>query len=323
MTFKKIIKQTMKNVLIFIIKINAAYSWPRYMLNFVYLRLNSAQRVLFHRYFARIFRDGNIKGQSGYWLVWFCGKQIKMPLDSAMFWLNWDTAVSIVGNDLEVKSTYQNLLQSSTHKPELFVDVGANYGTHSLLFLSQGIETITFEPNSSCHDYFFAVCRTNLVNPRLEHIALGEKKATVELSYPKYDTWNGSVVDGVKKGLSSNQALVTENVEQKKLDDYFDEIIDKKTLIKIDTEGNELSVLKGAIRLIEKSHPTIIFECWTDENIRTQLFEFFQKKHYSIYSLPYSPQSLPSILTLADFKSSSSVNFIAIFLLSTATAKSC
>ncbi|CAA9891487.1 conserved hypothetical protein [Candidatus Methylobacter favarea] len=76
-----------------------------------------------------------------------------MPLTSERFWLDWDTAVSITGHDIEIKQTYEALIGSS-EPPELFIDIGANYGTHSLLFLVHQIKTITFEPNASCHDFF-------------------------------------------------------------------------------------------------------------------------------------------------------------------------
>ena len=40
--------------------------------------------------------------------------------------------VSIVGHDIEVKETYAALI-ASDHRPTLFLDVGANYGLHSIL----------------------------------------------------------------------------------------------------------------------------------------------------------------------------------------------
>lgn len=50
------------------------------------------------------------------------------------------------------------------------------------------------------------------------------------------------------------------SVEVKKLDDFLPEStpID---LIKIDVEGAEFHVLKGAIEILKKSKPIIIFEC--------------------------------------------------------------
>jgi FkbM family methyltransferase len=176
------------------------------------------------------------------WKIVFEGKTILMPLTPERFWLDWDSAVSIVGNDVEVKDTYAALIQSRD-APELFIDIGANYGTHSLLFLVHGIETLSFEPNRSCHDYFRRVCELNRVVPTLETVALGDRVDCVELSYPERDTWLGSTDAEVVKRLVAGQALVTQAVQQKMLDEYLEKIRNKRTLIKLDTEGNELTVL--------------------------------------------------------------------------------
>ena len=60
--------------------------------------------------------------------------------------VDWSNALAIVGHDIDVKTTYE-LLLSSQRPPEVFIDAGANFGTHSILFASQGIRTIAFEPN--------------------------------------------------------------------------------------------------------------------------------------------------------------------------------
>jgi hypothetical protein len=44
------------------------------------------------------------------------------------------------------------------------------------------------------------------------------------------------------------------------LDDYFSES-DKVTLLKIDVEGAEFAVLKGAERILRQHAPLLVFEC--------------------------------------------------------------
>ena len=39
-------------------------------------------------------------------------------------------------------------------KPKIFFDVGANYGTHSFIFQSQGVKAYSFEPNPNYFPYF-------------------------------------------------------------------------------------------------------------------------------------------------------------------------
>src|SRR5437016_329421 len=98
----------------------------------VYRRLSSAQMNSFHSYFANLFREAHEQVDEGVWTVNFIGKPIQVPLNPHRCWLDWDYAVSILGHDAEIKRTYASLIMSSI-APDLFVDIGANYGTHSLL----------------------------------------------------------------------------------------------------------------------------------------------------------------------------------------------
>jgi FkbM family methyltransferase len=281
-------------------------------LNSVYLKLNPSQRVFFHQEFSQIFKNRSVQGGDGNWEVAFANKVITMPLSSENFWLDWDTAVSIVGHDIEVKQTYEALIESSSKKPDLLIDIGANYGTHSLLFLVHGIKTITFEPNSSCHDFFRKTCELNHVVCELEHIALGDREGFVDLTYPQRETWLGSTDTEVVSKLGLSQELVTEKVEQKMLDDYLPTIGQNQNIvIKIDTEGNELSVLRGAVKTLQECKPIIIFECWGSTE-RTKIFDFFGPQNYSIHHLPWNPTNKSEPLTSSQFMASSSTNFIAM-----------
>jgi FkbM family methyltransferase len=304
------IKRTKKNTRIFTVRLAISYSLSRRLLNVVYLKLTPVQRSLFHREFAKIFRNTYVHGNSGTWEVVFHGKSILMPLTSERFWLDWDSAVSITGHDINVKETYNALINSS-EAPDFFIDIGGNYGTHSLLFLVHHIKTMTFEPNTSCHDYFREICKLNRVTPKLEPVALGERDGYVELSYPERDTWLGSIDAEVIKSLASTQELVKKKVGMKKLDDYLPQIENKQTLIKIDTEGNELAVLRGAVNTLQNILPKIIFECWGDDN-RFGLFDFFAQHKYKIFNVPWDPVNKSQPLDFDQFIASSSTNFIAM-----------
>lgn len=87
--------------------------------------------------------------------------------------------------------------------------------------------------------------------------ALAEKEGTSTFQYVK----NAPAYSGLKqRKYEVNPDIEEINVEVKTLD----EIIPKEVsidLIKIDVEGGELAVLKGAKQILEKDKPTVIFEC--------------------------------------------------------------
>ena len=106
----------------------AATRVTRRALNARYRRMSPAQRVRFYSSYAKIFREVRLPVQRGDWVVDFLGRAVRVPLVCDRMWLDWDMAVSIVGHDSDVTRTYESLLQSSA-RPDLFFDVGANYGT--------------------------------------------------------------------------------------------------------------------------------------------------------------------------------------------------
>ncbi len=234
-----------------------------------------------------------------------------MPLTAERFALDWDAAVSLVGHDPEIKETYDALL-AAPDPPDLFIDIGANYGTHSLLFLVHRIATMTFEPNVSCHHYFQEACNLNGVTPALEPVALGERCGRVELSYPQDETWLGSTSAAAASALASRSDLRTVQVEQRTLDDYLPKIFPRRTLIKIDAEGSELAILRGAVKTLQELRPSVIFECWRNTTDRSQLFAFFANHGYDIHGLPWKPGANGKPLSLAQFTASSSLNFLAL-----------
>lgn len=295
------------------------FALTRQWLNTFYRSLSWSQKQTFHRRCSQVFRRG--KGneflsqgwsiESGTWESEFAGRRIKMPIRANKIWLDWGSALAVAGHDIEVKRTYSGLIQSG-NTPELFVDIGANYGTHSLIFLVHNIATITFEPNASCHREFRNYCELNGVEPRIESVALGEHEDIVELWYPEHSTWLGTTNREVLSELQAIEETVCQKVKQKRLDDYLDEFADRKVLVKIDTEGNELSVLRGGRRTLAEKRPLVIFEVWRSSEERRTLWDLLGQLEYKIAGLPWMEDRGAEALTCAEFVESSATNFIAV-----------
>lgn len=281
----------------------------RWHLNEWYNSLSIKERHYFHYIFSQIFRNTQAPQIDDNWCVKFIQSEIKMPLQTDSLWLGWDLAVSIVGHDMEIKSFYERLIKTSGNNITFF-DVGANYGTHSILFLSQGIQTVTFEPNPECRPMFEAMLQANGLTARLENFAVGETHSHANLVFPKNDTWNGSIESDFQEKLPDHGDLKTIDVEIIRLDDFTAQQNIYPSLIKIDTEGFELNVLRGAQATLAAAHPWVVFESNYSDG-RTELFRELTGQGYLIYNIENTEFNSNNFLREADFVASSQTNFAA------------
>jgi len=295
-----------------LVRVFAGRPYARSALNRYYNDLDVEGQARFHRRYARLFHHHGSLRTPGEWTVRFRGKAIRLPLRPEHSWIDWAIGLSVVGHDPEVKATYDFLL-SSSQPPQLFLDIGANYGTHSILFASQGVRAIAFEPNPKCRDYCRTVCGMNGLDVEWQPVALGDRQGEVELVYPGDETWLGSVVHDIAADLrDSYEVIASERVKLGRLDDYADAFRGRRILMKIDVEGSEAQVLKGASGLLERSKPTIIFES-NDPTTRPALLALLAEHRYAVLALPYSARASDTPLSGEQFGASPATNFLALW----------
>lgn len=222
-------------------------------------------------------------------------------------WLAWDSAVSILGHDVEIKRYYEAILKSK-NKPKVLFDVGANYGTHSLLFSSQGVKTFSFEPNPNCYPHFIELFKANALSPNIVKKAVGNAIGSSILSFPETETWNGSIDHEAKNNIQSSNDLKSINVDTTSLDIFTETYGVFPDLIKIDTEGFEINVLSGAEKVLTNTKPIVIFESNSKES-KLEIFEKLNTFDYSIYEF----KNLAKSLTFEMFLNSKYRNFVACY----------
>lgn len=138
---------------------------------------------------------------------------------------------------------------------ETFVDVGANVGPYSLLStLAPDVRTLAFEPFSLAQQRFRANIELNGVGHRVHLVprAVGEGDRSGRLSADRWATNElvGDRYDGA-----------TEEVEIVSLDSYdAASPLGQVGLMKVDVEGHELAVLRGAARVVRRDRPALIVE---------------------------------------------------------------
>jgi FkbM family methyltransferase len=141
------------------------------------------------------------------------------------------------------------------------IDVGGNIGYYCLLMATlvgtQG-RIITFEPVAEN----LAVLRenislNNLKNVELVHSALGAQPGT--LSLIRGDEGTISSTPSVS-GYAVKDSRSTVEVQVNTLDAFIQASSYRPSLIKIDVEGAEMDVLRGAIKTLRTMQPTVLVE---------------------------------------------------------------
>jgi len=273
-----------------------------HLVNAIHRRLSlAAKRRFFHAFGETRY------GVSGSWKLDFAGRVVLLPMRRD-FSLSWQAATAFHGWDPEIHEFYERLLESP-RPPRLVFDVGANYGSHTIRFLVHGIRVLSFEPNPACHAFFSDWCELNDVQPEIVPAAVGERPGTADLLVPAGAAYMGSLDERVKVRLAGRSDLIRIEVPVITLDDIVAERGLAPDLIKIDTEGNEANVLRGARRVLATARPLVVFEAWPDGTDRGVLFEILSAAGYSVEALRLAVQSTK--LSRDAFLASPATNFVA------------
>lgn len=143
-------------------------------------------------------------------------------------------------------------------KPDqVVIDVGACFGSWTIPALLEGARVYAFEPHPLLYLELKHNVEINQLNTNLEayNFAVWSKSGEF-LALPQYDL-------SMMRQPGDNQPVI--RVQTVSLDDELSEL-PRLDWIKIDVEGAEIEVLKGAQKLIEKYNPRIIVEWHADRN---------------------------------------------------------
>lgn len=148
------------------------------------------------------------------------------------------------------------------------LDIGTNIGNHTLYFFNEvGIsKAFCFEPIDSTFDILRKNIELNHLEEKvvLRNVAVGESEGLSSVKF--YD----------KENIGSTQITTNENGNIPTISIDSLHIKDNVKLVKIDVEGFETNVIRGAIKTIEKYKPYIMIEI-QNENfyyIKSELSKF-------------------------------------------------
>jgi FkbM family methyltransferase len=159
------------------------------------------------------------------------------------------------------------------------IDVGSNIGIYSY-HLSKYFEIVeSFEPIGSCSRMLQSSVRGKKnININIHNVALSSDAALKKIHIPRLE--GGPLNYGYSsiKNSFDNEELL--KIPSQCLDEYEFDSVD---FIKIDVEGHELEVLKGAITTIERHHPFCLIEIESrhgDSSQFDKVFEFMRSRGY-------------------------------------------
>lgn len=165
----------------------------------------------------------------------------------------------------------------------VFIDIGAHIGKFTIKLakaLNKKGKVISIEPDA----FNFALLKENIRLNKLKNII--PKKIACSDSDGIKSFYLGEHGSG-GHSLKSTRGSTEVSVKTSKLDSIISELnLNRADLIKIDVEGAESEVLKGAEKTLRKFRPKIIFEAWSKEDL--------EKSEKILKALNYSIKQLNS-----------------------------
>lgn len=163
------------------------------------------------------------------------------------------------------------------------VDIGSNIGIYSLIFCENAEGTpFAFEPLSRNISRIKQNAELNSSEIEVFNFGLSNKTEVVDLSYPITNIGAASATD-----MEETQLVWTQETQSKKLDDIN---IDSEniSIVKIDVEGWELDVLRGARQTLQHHHPDLLIEIHQDKiqqrgHSKHELIDILDSLGYSSY----------------------------------------
>lgn len=127
------------------------------------------------------------------------------------------------------------------------VDVGAHVGNHSLYLAAIcGLSVVAFEPRP---EPYAALCANRDLNPGITIFAINAALGATDCT--------GSIGPGMTVIPGEG------DVEIRRFDDHY--TVDDLSVVKVDVEGAEASVLAGMVEHLERCRPTVYVEAHTPE----------------------------------------------------------
>lgn len=154
-------------------------------------------------------------------------------------------------------------MQALCRSGGIVCDVGANKGSYTYWFSKWSARVVAFEPQPELAAYLKSVAGPNVI---VENKGVYSQTGALDLHRDKSGSPGASLVKSAGHAIS---------VPVVALDDYFDKSA-PLALLKVDVEGAEMEVFRGAERILSTSQPALLFECERRHVARRDAFDTFR-----------------------------------------------
>lgn len=203
------------------------------------------------------------------WVRSLPGLPFPIRLSNGCWWLVRNDACGAAILDGRFEETERRFVESYLQPGMTFLDIGAHHGLYTLLAsrrVRAAGRVIAFEPSPRERKFLARHVRLNRCrNVTIQPFALGNHTGTGKLF----------LIEGRETGCNSLRPPEVKDpiremiVPIRRLDQVLEKLsIEQVDLIKLDAEGGELDILRGAGRVLERSpRPVILAEV---QDIRTR-----------------------------------------------------
>lgn len=167
----------------------------------------------------------------------------------------------------EYETYITSLIRFFMGPDSVFLDVGANIGLHALQIAGRFPDSrcFCFEP----HPVILRELRRNVRlsgfgNVSVHPVACGDRKGEVEFHLHGEGAYNRGL-SSLSKNPDMGEGFRTEKVQMIPLDEALEPgVRDRVRVVKIDTQGSELQVIRGMKEILARAKPVLIFEFESD-----------------------------------------------------------
>ena len=185
------------------------------------------------------------------------------------------------------------------------LDIGANTGLFSIVssISNSELKIYAFEPYpENAKRLKLNLASNNLSNVEIVNEALGDKVGNLDIAIPanKSITSVASANHQFAKSMHPDLKWEVITVSTNTVDNFRRKLQSPIDIIKCDVETFEMAVFKGALNTLETDRPTIIFECFLDNERRLFFNGILERFNYFLYlilgeGIVYSKDGFPKI----------------------------